>query len=150
MFALDFAAEINEIHQDDDQITLQYGYMDLTRTVKLNLSEHPNDIVPSVAGDSIGWWEGDTLVVDTVGFEPGVLSPLERGRHVMNSDQLHVVERFKLGPDGQSLLRAYSATDAEYFIGSFAGENTLIPSSDNYVPYNCIELSGKNNQRPDR
>ena len=37
--------------------------------------EHPGDVEPSRAGHSIGRWENDVLVVDTVGFAPGVLSP---------------------------------------------------------------------------
>src|SRR5207302_8620002 len=42
-------------------------------------------------GHSVGRWEGDTLVVDTVGFSPGYLNT-----PVRNSDKLHVVERFTL------------------------------------------------------
>lgn len=37
----------------------------------MNLREHPSGIKPTRAGHSIGHWEGDTLVVDTVGFAPG-------------------------------------------------------------------------------
>src|SRR3970282_744423 len=49
---------------------------------------------PSRAGHSIGRWEGDTLVVDTVGFAPGILAG-----SVAHTDGLHVVERFTLDPE---------------------------------------------------
>ena len=38
-------------------------------------SVHPSTVKPSRAGHSIGRWEKDVLIVDTVGFAPGVLSP---------------------------------------------------------------------------
>jgi hypothetical protein len=64
----------------------QPGY----RQVFLGGREHPEDIEPSWMGHSIGWWEGDTLVVDTVGFN-------DRSwlwNSAPHTEQLHVVERF--------------------------------------------------------
>lgn len=66
--------------------------MDMVQTVHLGTSEHPTDIVPSTEGHSIGWWEGDTLVVDTVGFSPNTMIPI---REIMHSHQMHIVERFR-------------------------------------------------------
>ena len=39
----------------------------------MNLKQHPPNVTPTRAGHSIGRWEGDVLVVDTVGFLPGIL-----------------------------------------------------------------------------
>ena len=72
---------INDISIDGNVITLQYGFMDFVRTVHMNMSEHPSNIVPSTGGHSIGSWEGDTLVVDTIGFEEGVLSHRSGMKH---------------------------------------------------------------------
>ena len=52
---------------------------------------HPQDPNPTWMGHSIGWWEGNTLVVDTVGFNG--LAWLDPGGHVA-TDQLHTIERF--------------------------------------------------------
>jgi hypothetical protein len=52
---------------------MEYG-VGLTRTVHMNMTAHPAKIAPSRGGHSIGRWDGDTLVVDTVGFLPGSLA----------------------------------------------------------------------------
>ena len=51
---------------------------------------HPEDVWPSWEGHSIGHWEGDTLVIDTVGMKGGV--PVDRTGTIF-SDELHIIER---------------------------------------------------------
>ena len=144
-----FERESNDISQDDNRITLQYGYLNLVRTIHLDRSEHPEDIEPSVTGHSIGWWEGDTLVVDTIGFEPGVLNHLDWPRFRMHSEQFHVVERFRASDDGRMLTRSYTFDDPLYMQGSYTGQDTHSLTSEPYVPYGCEDLGGTNNQRPE-
>ena len=108
---------------------LTYGSMGLERTIHLNVSQHPADITPSRGGHSIGRWEDDALVVDTVGFEPGILSADGRLPH---SDRLHVVERFTLEPNGRTLTRNWVAEDPLYFEGGAHGRD-VVHMSD--VPY---------------
>jgi hypothetical protein len=61
---------------------------------------HPADPDPSFHGDSIGHWEGDTLVVDTVGVLPQTLLAVSESVGVPNNGDLHVIERLHLaGPD---------------------------------------------------
>ena len=95
---------MNRITQNRDTIVIQYGQMGLRRTIYMNMKTHPANVKPSRAGHSIGRWEGDTLVVDTVGFLPGVLNA-----PVRHSDKLHVVERFTLDPATMQLTRTYEA-----------------------------------------
>ena len=62
------------------------------RLVFLDGREHPKDLVPTWYGHSIGKWEGDTLVVDRVGFNEGTwLQP----QGVPHTDMLHIIERFR-------------------------------------------------------
>ena len=75
LFDWTFDGAVNRITQNDDTIVIQYGQLGFTRTIHMNMTEHPAGVEPSRAGHSIGRWEGDVLVVDTVGFAPGVLSP---------------------------------------------------------------------------
>src|SRR5687767_13532706 len=94
-----FDGTINRITQNANAITMEYG-AGLTRTVHMNMKAHPATIAPSRAGHSIGRWDGDTLVVDTVGFAPGSLAGT-----LPHSDKLHVVERFTLNPVTFELTR---------------------------------------------
>jgi hypothetical protein len=62
--------------------------------------EHPKDPDPSFHGHSIGRWEGETLVVDTIGVMPQALIAVSEAVGVPNNGDLHVVERIHLaGPD---------------------------------------------------
>ena len=71
LFDWNFDGPVNRITQNKDTIVIQYGQMSLKRTVHMNMKTHPATIKPTRAGHSIGRWEGDVLIVDTVGFLPG-------------------------------------------------------------------------------
>ncbi len=129
LFDWTFEEDINRITQSADEITMLYGSMGIERTIHLNASGHPADLEPSLAGHSIGRWENDVLVVDTVGFAPGILSADGRLPH---SDRLHVVERFTLDPDTFALRRTYTAEDPAYFEGQYTGADVVLPSD---LPY---------------
>jgi len=133
-----FDQHMNRIEQNEDAIIMTYGLMDIVRTIHLDTDSHPGDIKPSRAGHSIGKWDGDTLVVDTVGFSEGFLDG--RGG-VKHSDQLHVVERFSLGEDGNSLIRTYSGEDPLYLTATFEGRDEINVSEAEFDPYNCEDLT---------
>lgn len=124
-----FEMDINRIVQTANAIRMFYGSMGIERTIHLDQDEHPADIEPSVSGHSIGHWEGGVLVVDTVGFAPGILNADGRVPH---SDELHVVERFTFDPEAGALKREYVAEDPLYFEGSFRGTDTMLLSD---LPY---------------
>jgi hypothetical protein len=130
-----FDGPINRITQNEDVITIEYG-RGLTRTVHMDMASHPAEIAPSRGGHSIGHWEGDTLVVDTVGFEPGIVA----GR-VPNSDALHVIERFTLDPETLALKRTYVAEDPVYFEDRYVGEDTVLPADAPFAVDQCKELA---------
>jgi hypothetical protein len=73
------------------QIVILYEYFNVFRVIPLDEKRHPDDLEPSFLGHSIGHWEGDTLVVDIVGFNDKgwVLSGA-----IFHSDALHVTERY--------------------------------------------------------
>ncbi len=77
-----------------DHITMLYAQDDQVRRVRLN-SSHPRNLKPSPMGDSVGHWEGDTLVVDTVGVKLFPYSMVDRFG-VPVTKALHVVERYRL------------------------------------------------------
>ena len=61
------------------------------RTVYMDGRTHPSNWTPSYYGHSVGWWDGDTLFVDTVGYNEGFW--LDR-RGLPHTDKLHTLERF--------------------------------------------------------
>ena len=135
IFDWTFDGPVNRITQNKDTIVLQYGQLGFTRTVHMNVATHPAGIKPGRAGHSIGRWDNGVLIVDTVGFAPGVLSP-----PVLNSDKLHVVETFSLDPKTMALTRGYSAEDPVYFKGPYAGSDTIQVADLPYKPDPCREL----------
>jgi len=134
LFDWTFDGPVNRITQNKDTIVIQYGQMNLKRTVYMNMKTHPADAKPSRAGHSIGRWDGDTLVVDTVAFLPGVLNA-----PVRNSDKLHVVERFTLDPKTTKLTRAYTADDPVYLKGQYAGSDVVQVADQPYAEDKCKE-----------
>ena len=78
-----------EIVQGLDKVVILYEYLHMFRVVSIN-GTHPADPDPTWMGDSVGRWDGDTLVVDTVGFNDRTELP-GAFRH---SEALHLVERF--------------------------------------------------------
>ena len=136
LFDWTFDGAVNRITQKPDAVVIEYGQFGFTRTVHMNAQEHPARIEPSRAGHSIGRWEGDVLVVDTVGFAPGVLSP-----PILNSNELHVGERFSLDPSSMSLKREYVAQDPVYFVGDYKGSDAIQIADVPYSPDSCKELT---------
>ena len=109
-----------EITQEDDVFTIHHEWMDAIRTVYLGMSEHPEDIADRVLGHSIGSYDGSTLVIDTVAYEPSVLFQFPGLPH---SNQLHTVERLTLAEDGQTFEVSWTAEDSEYFTEQIAGRS---------------------------
>jgi uncharacterized protein DUF6152 len=136
VFDWTFDGPVNRITQNKDTIVIEYGQFGLKRTVYLNMKDHPQNIKPTRAGHSIGRWDGDTLVVDTVGFSPGYLNT-----PVRNSDKLHVVERFTLDQKKMALARSYVAEDPVYLKGKYSGGDTVLLADAPFNPGKCQELN---------
>jgi hypothetical protein len=83
-----------QVLQQKDQVTLMYSHSSQVRRVRMN-AMHPAKLKSSWYGDSIGHYEGDTLVVDTIGIAVAPLSTVDR-YGTPHTDALHVVERFSM------------------------------------------------------
>jgi hypothetical protein len=79
-----------QIVQTPTQVVILYEYMSVFRVIPLNVP-HPDDILPSYMGNSVGHWEGDTLVVDVTGFNDKTWLS---GTGTFHSDALHIIERY--------------------------------------------------------
>ncbi|MBI4888275.1 MAG: hypothetical protein HY824_14370 [Acidobacteria bacterium] len=94
--------------QTPTQLVILYEYMHFFRVIPFGAPNRPHadDIEPTYMGDSIAWWEDDTLVIDTVGLNEWMLDAFhpDDGGSRWHSDRLHVVER----------LRYTDSTNASY------------------------------------
>jgi hypothetical protein len=107
-----------EMLQQPDQITILYSNDHEVRHVRMN-QPHPVRVTPSWYGDSVGHYEGDTLVIDTVGVKVGPFAMVDM-YGTPHTQALHVVERYKL-------LDYEAAKEAE---DRGERENRRLPSSD--------------------
>jgi hypothetical protein len=83
-----------QIFDRGDHLTMIYRVDHQLRTVRMNAS-HPANITPSYYGDSVGHYEGDTLVIDTIGIKPGPFAMID-WFGTPQTPALHVVERYRL------------------------------------------------------
>jgi hypothetical protein len=88
-----------------------------TRHIWLNVPHSANP-KPSWYGESIGRYEGDTLAVDTIGFNDKTFVDSYRTPH---TDKLHVVERFRLTDNGNTLEVAFTVEDPGAFYQAYSG-----------------------------
>ena len=79
------------ILQTPGQVVVIHEFMNTVRWIYTDGQGHPKDLDPTWFGNSVGKWEGDTLVVDTIGFNNKSWLDLHGMTH---SDELHTVERF--------------------------------------------------------
>lgn len=79
-----------QIVQTPQTVVLLYEVFGLYRTVPIN-APHPDDLEPTYMGDSVGHWEGDTLVVDVTSFNDQTWLS---GTGTFHSEKLHVVEKY--------------------------------------------------------
>ena len=78
-----------ELVHSAHHLAILYGYPGTFRTIPTDGGPHPADPDPTWMGDSIGHWEGDTLVVDSVGFNDKT-----QINGFLHTEALHIVERF--------------------------------------------------------
>jgi hypothetical protein len=76
--------------QTPGQVVIIYEYFNAVRIIPTDGRPHPADAEPTYQGDSVGRWDGDTLVVDVNNFKEG--NWLAAG--IVSSDKLHITERY--------------------------------------------------------
>jgi hypothetical protein len=108
-----------EIFQVPDKVLLYQEAGNQLRQIHMN-REHPKDLDPTYNGDSIGKWDGNTLVVDTVGFN--AITWLD---HVglPHTEALHVVERIRR-VDHNTLVDDFTIEDPKAYTKSWTASQT--------------------------
>jgi hypothetical protein len=108
-----------EMIQKPDKIVMIYRHGNEVRWVRLNES-HPAPLTLSWHGDSVGHYEGDTLVIDTVGMKVGPFSMVDM-YGTPQTPALHVIERYRL-LDYEAAKDAIERNEKENFRASGGGE----------------------------
>jgi hypothetical protein len=118
------------IVQTEDHVMILLEMVHDARIIRLN-SKHAPDDYRSWLGDSIGWWEGDTLVVDTTNFRED--TGLYGG-----DENLHLVERLSKLENGD-LLYNFTVDDPTAWTAPWSGEYTWKKSDGRVFEYACHE-----------
>ena len=123
--------------QNKDHVLILVEMNHDVRTVRLN-SEHPPAHVKKWLGDSIGWWEDDTLVVETTNFHPDQSFRAALKHIVYASENLKVTERFTRTA-ADRIKYEFSMDDPDTYSDVWRGEMPLRKSDSAIYEYACHE-----------
>lgn len=98
--------------QEPNMITIIYQRDHTVRRILLNQREHTKNLKPSWYGESIGYYEGDTLVVDTIGVDDRSTVDWYGTPHTTD---IHVIERYRMIDNGQRLQVTFTVDDPKTF-----------------------------------
>jgi hypothetical protein len=126
-----------EIVQTPKEVVILHEAFRAWRRIPINDKlTHPDDLVPTWMGDSVGRWDGDTFVVDTVGFND---KSWIAGNGTIHSEKMHVIERYTLNNDG-SLSWEATVEDPVVLTKPYVTGATLrAPIDVRIEEYECIE-----------
>ena len=127
-----------EIVQNSNRVAFLYELMTTFRSIPVDGREHPKDLEPSFFGNGVGRWEGDTLVIDSIGFKDK-LSWIDDDAHP-HSDAMHVVERWSR-PDADHLAHEVTIEDPKFYTKpwTFSRVFTAMPPGQELYEYACDE-----------
>jgi hypothetical protein len=146
-----------------DELLMMYPQDDQVRHIRMN-GAHPKNLVPQPMGDSVAHWDGDTLVIDTVGVRLTPVSTVDR-YGTPHSPAMHLVERWRLidvkdakaalafhvrraGPAGafpadpksdKGLRLTYTVEDPEMFTTPWSANITYLRSLADWAEQVCAE-----------
>jgi hypothetical protein len=127
-----FYNNLHQIVQTPDAVMIQTEMVHDARIVRMN-AQHLPATIRKWMGDSVGHWEGDTLVVDTTNFTAET-------RYRGSTENLHVVERFTR-VDARSLKYRFTIEDPATWTRPWTGEYTWPATDELMYEYACHEAN---------
>jgi hypothetical protein len=125
-----FYNNLHQIVQTPDSVMILTEMVHDARIVRMG-GQHLSKHIRKWMGDSVGHWDGDTLVVDTTNFT-------DKTRFRGSSENLHVVERFSR-VDADTLLYRFTIDDPATWARPFTGEYTWPATQERLYEYACHE-----------
>jgi len=124
-----------EFVEEEQLVMIRVQYFDQERTVYMDGREHPPANQRTHEGHSIGWWEGDVLVIETTNFADD-RSPYQNG--IPSGAQKHVIERYRLREGGTHMTLQFTLEDPDYIVGSYTHTRDLRYSPHiQMTPFDC-------------
>ncbi|MBZ5611080.1 MAG: hypothetical protein LAP38_22690 [Acidobacteriia bacterium] len=127
-----FYNNLHQIVQTPDSVMILTEMVHDVRTVRMNARHLPNSF-RFWLGDSVGHWEGDTLVVDTTNFN-------DKTSFYGATENLHVIERFTR-VDAQHLLYRFTVDDPATWTKPWTGEYAWPATNQHVYEYACHEAN---------
>jgi hypothetical protein len=125
-----------EIMQEPNRIAILFEAWNTFKVIPTDGRSHPKDVDPTWMGNSVGRWDGDTLVIDTIGFNEK--SRLDTIGHP-HSDQLHVVERLTR-TDAMHITYEVTINDSKVYTKPFTNKRTFnLKPQWELMEYSCEE-----------
>jgi hypothetical protein len=127
-----------KIIQTKDEIDFLYETFHAFRVIPTDGRKHPDDIDPSFMGDSVAHWDGDTLVVDVIGFNDKTWVGV--GGATLHTDALHVIERYTR-VDYDTINYEVTIDDPKAFTKTWSPPPTYLSlrAGERLHEYECIE-----------
>jgi hypothetical protein len=149
-FLTPYGVEFVELPELERIYIFDIGGPHTYRTVYMDGRTHPSNLHPSYYGHSIGWWEGDTLVIDTLGFNEGFWMDRDGLPH---TEKLHTIEKFTR-TDQATLKYELTVDDPGAYTKPFSGAANLrweagtelfeyVCQQSNYAPELMVGEHGK-------
>jgi hypothetical protein len=148
------------ILQTPEQVTFLMEENSRTYFVYLN-QDHPKDLRPSWNGDSVGHWEGDTLVVDTLGMNDKTPMVANTRTEIPHTEAMHLIRRYRLIDGGRRLENHATIDDPNAFTRPFEVITTYVrlePTdrileqicSQNYIDYGAKSQNSENGENSEK
>jgi hypothetical protein len=129
--------------QTGNQLLMLFEYMKMWRAIYTDGRPHNNGVDSTFMGDSVGRWEGDTLVIDTVALNDRTW--LDTAGH-QHSDKLHVIERLRrTGPD--AIAYEYTVDDPVMYAKPWKQARVLTPLKPTARLPELLEYSCNDNNK---
>lgn len=134
-----------KVEQYADRVIIRYEMFDLVRTIALNQHGHPFEPEPSTVnidgvamptmGHSIGWYEGDALMIETVAYAPGYVTTLVR--YPPQSEAMRSYERITRDADDRLVVETVYA-DPIILSSPLRSTNRYLRSAFEFTVYGCV------------
>lgn len=124
----------HEIIAHDGRFTILYEYEHQVRRVWMDGRSHPEDAYPTIMGHTVGRWDGDVLVLETVNMEAGLFRP----QGFPYTENLRLTETLTLVDDGEHMLSEITIEDPAYYSEPWTVRKRYRRSDTEIKDYECI------------